>query len=186
MRTGVETAQGVPTEAPGAVRRAFEELFRDYHSLIVTAAFNRLSDLHDAEEVAAEVFTAAWRRRADPVTVFTLPWLYATLRNVVGNEYRRRERAKRRESRIRTVSLDPPVLPVDEEAVALRRIMSAMRSEDRELLWMVHWEDLTHEEIAAILRCTQAAVKVRLSRARGRLRALLDHHGWNEQRGAGP
>ncbi len=83
-------------ERLATVRDAFEELFRLYHPVIVVAAYNRLSNQGDAEDAAAEVFGAAWRLRADAMSVFTLPWLYGTLRNVVGNEYRRRSRSAAR------------------------------------------------------------------------------------------
>jgi RNA polymerase sigma-70 factor (ECF subfamily) len=84
-----------PRSPAATVARSFEDLFREYHSVILTAAFNRLNDLGDAENVTADVFTAAWRHRSEHETVFTLPWLYVALRNVVGNEYRRRSRAAR-------------------------------------------------------------------------------------------
>lgn len=49
----------------------FEELFRTYHPVILAAAFNRLSDMSDAEDAAAEVFALAWRRRKDRPDVLT-------------------------------------------------------------------------------------------------------------------
>lgn len=165
-----------PTLHPDVVARAFEELFRAHHSVLVAAAFNRLSDLDDAEEAVSEVFAAAWRRRTDHATTFTLPWLYATLRNVVGNEYRRRDRAARRVRRFAIKSPSAVVQPPDDEAIALRKFISGMRPDDRELLWMAYWEELTGEEMAVILGCSRSAIKVRLLRARGRLKELLRVH----------
>lgn len=176
---------GVPLVHGGAVERAFEESFRAHHSLLVTAAFNRLSDLDDAEEAVAEVFAAAWRHRSDEVKSFMLPWLYATLRNVVGNEYRRRDRASRRVLRVMAERGDEAVQPLDDEAIMLRQFVSKLRLEDRELIWMAYWEELTGEEMAEILGCSRSAVKVRLLRARGRLRALLGLHDRIDSEGQG-
>lgn len=156
------------------VARSFEVLFREYHAVIVTAAFNRLNDIGDAENVTAEVFTAAWRHRGEHEAVFTLRWLYATLRNVVGNEYRRRSRAARRYERLVAETSEPQPVLVDDEAILLRQVVSKLRLEDRELIWMAYWEELSREEMAEILGCSVAAVKVRLLRARERLRQLLD------------
>jgi RNA polymerase sigma-70 factor (ECF subfamily) len=44
---------------------------------------------------------------------------------------------------------------------------------DRELLRLVAWEGLGHEQIAAVLGCTRATARVRLHRARKRFAARL-------------
>ncbi|MBW9111303.1 RNA polymerase sigma factor [Microbacterium ureisolvens] len=172
---GLDRANSSASRVLGtSVVRAFDDLFRAYHSLILTAAFNRLNDLGDAEDVTAEVFSAAWRHRGEHELVFTLRWLYATLRNVVGNEYRRRARTARRYQRLAAEATESTVLAVDDEAIMLRQIVSRLRPEDRELIWMAYWEELTREEMAEVLGCSVGAVKVRLLRARERLKSLLE------------
>ncbi len=163
-------------DAPATAAGTFEDLFRAYHSVILTAAFNRLNDLGDAENVTAEVFTVAWRHRSEHESSFTLPWLYATLRNVVGNEYRRRSRSTRRHERLTAETAVSAPHGFDEEAVMLRQVVSNLRPDDRELIWMAYWEELTREEMAEIVGCSLPAVKVRLLRARERLRTLLESH----------
>lgn len=182
---GREIASSSAPRAPAAtVVRAFEDLFHAYHSAILTAAFNRLNDRGDAEDVAAEVFTAAWRHRTEHELVFTLRWLYATLRNVVGNEYRRRTRATRRYQRLATEAAESTLVAVDDESIMLRQIVSTLRPEDRELIWMAYWEELTREEMAEVLGCSVGAVKVRLLRARERLRSLLETQLVGDERSA--
>ena len=158
-----------------ALERAFEELFRQYHSVIVAAAFNRLSNERDAEDAAAEVFSAAWRLRADQAApVFTLPWLYGTLRNIVGNEYRRRDRTAARFEKASIMAIGhAPDAAADDGARDVQRAIANLDMADRELIWMAYWEDLTGEEIAAILGCSHTALRVRLHRAKRRLRAAL-------------
>ncbi|MFE2772505.1 RNA polymerase sigma factor [Microbacterium resistens] len=177
------TGSRLPRPASAAVARAFEDLFRAYHAVIVTAGFNRLDDLGAAEDAAAEVFTAAWRRRSEHETVFTLPWLYTTLRNVTGSEYRRRGRASRRYQRLAAEAPGHPTVLIDDDAIAVRQAVARMRSDDREVIWMAYWEELSREEMAEILGCSVAAVKVRLHRARERLRRRL---GADETAGEGP
>ena len=58
----------------------------------------------------------------------------------------------------------------------LRQVVSNLRPDDRELIWMAYWEELTREEMAEIVGCSLPAVKVRLLRARERLRTLLESH----------
>lgn len=153
--------------------RNFEDLFRTYHPVIVKAAFNRLSDLSDAEDAAAEVFARAWRRRRDTAHVFTIAWLYSTLRNVVGNQYRGRIRhAKRVEKATKHLDTDANDTITD-NALDIRGAVNRLDIPDRELIWMAYWEDLTREEIAQILGCTTATLRVRLYRAHRKLEEIL-------------
>ncbi|WP_395245554.1 RNA polymerase sigma factor [Agromyces sp. MMS24-K17] len=152
--------------------REFADLFRTYHSVIVRAAFNRLSDRSDAEDAAAEVFALAWRRRGESEGVLTIAWLYATLRNVVGNQYRGRQRHARRVENAQTAS-DIAAFDSRDEVLDMRAAVSRLEPVDRELIWMAYWEDLSREEIAQVLGCTPAALRVRLHRARKRLAEAL-------------
>lgn len=167
------TNTSAPRLPASTAARSFEDLFREYHSVILTAAYNRLNDLGDAENVTADVFTAAWRHRSEHETVFTLRWLYAALRNVVGNEYRRRSRATKRYQRLAAEPTESTHIAVDDEAITLRQVVSKLRPDDRELIWMAYWEELTREEMAEVFGCSLTAVKVRLLRARERLKVLL-------------
>ena len=46
--------------------------------------------------------------------------------------------------------------------------------DDRELIYMAYWEDLKRNEMAAILGCSATAVRLRLMRAKRRLKTLVD------------
>lgn len=61
-----------------------------------------------------------------------------------------------------------------------RRVQAAMKrlsERDREILVMRHLEEMSAAEIAAILRISEGAVRVRLLRALARLRKWLDDSG---------
>jgi len=59
------------------------------------------------------------------------------------------------------------------DAHALARLDEA----DRELVTLVAWEQLDRDQIAAMLGCSRAAVRVRLHRARRRFARLLGEEG---------
>lgn len=140
--------------------------------MIVAAAFNRLSDISDAEDAAAEVFAQAWRRREAADHVFTIEWLYVSLRNVVGNHYRSRTRHHRRVERAGQHH-PAPVEGASDAVLDVRAAVNRLDPADRELIWMAYWEDLSREEIARILGCTPATLRVRLHRARKKLQDAL-------------
>ena len=153
----------------------FVAFYDRYYGVILAVAQQRLGGLADAEDVAAEVFRVAWSHYRDAGEL-ELPWVYQTLRNMVGHEYRRRSRGLR--------SLDDELFDLvaaDErgetlDAVLVRQSIAALAADDREILFMTYWEDLTTSEISQILGCSAAAVRVRLFRARRRLGVRLQHH----------
>src|SRR5258708_27526620 len=60
-----------------------------FSHLGAVTAYARRRGSHDADAVAAEAMTIAWRRLADVPSDDPLPWLYATARNLVLAETRR-------------------------------------------------------------------------------------------------
>ena len=78
------------TIAPSAEHERFVALYERHASLVLAYARRRIGAA-DAEDVLAETFLVAWRRR-DDVPEDALPWLYA----VAGNVLRNRVRSERR------------------------------------------------------------------------------------------
>ena len=153
---------------------AFTSFYSRYYRLILTVAEQRVGGFSDAEDITAEVFRIAWRHHNAGNTL-TLAWLYQVLRNVIGNEYRRRGRADQLVDRAgRVLGSGADAQASADDAVEVRRALLDLAESDRELLYMAFWEDLTHTEIARILEISPGAVRVRLTRAKHKLKALLE------------
>jgi RNA polymerase sigma-70 factor (ECF subfamily) len=147
----------------------FEAIFS--HLGAVTA-YARRRGSRDADALAAEVMTIAWRRLTDVPADDPRPWLYATARNLLLAEGRRRARASESNTQQAiAVELAPEVLDLDPALATALRDLSPL---DREALLLVAWEDLTPGQAARALRVKPTAFRVRLLRARRRLRARLD------------
>ena len=149
----------------------FRAFYHAHYGVILTVAEQRLDTRQAAEDATADVFQIAWRRFSDEGATLSLPWVYRILRNVVGTEYRRRERARRALDRLSDTVADPQRA---DDRVDVRGALAALPERERELLFMAYWEDLTHDEIAGILGITTGALRVRLTRARARLRDALE------------
>ena len=132
-------------------------------------AYARRRGSRDAEGLAAEVMTIAWRRLPDVPKDDPRPWLYATARNLLMAEARRsaRDRVAQMPERV-AETLEPRGLD-PELAIALRSLSSS----DLEALLLVAWEDLTPSQAAKALGISAVAFRVRLLRARRRLEARL-------------
>ncbi len=147
-----------------------------YRPLLAYA--RRRVDRATADEVVAETFLTAWRRRDDVPDGSERLWLFGVARNVVRNASRSNRRRRAAQDRLRIVapaeSVDPVAFETDERAALLRTALAALPVSDREILMLVAWEELSHAEIAQTLDISANAVAIRIHRARKRLSAGID------------
>ncbi len=152
---------------------SFHVFYSRYHSLLLGVAQQRLVGMSSAEDVVAEAFAIAWSHYREGGEL-TLPWLYQALRNLIGNEYQRAVRADKLVERV-GASLGTNIVEfATDDAIGLRSAIKELPEDDRELIYMAYWEDLKRNEMAAILGCSATAVRLRLMRAKRRLKTLVD------------
>jgi RNA polymerase sigma-70 factor (ECF subfamily) len=154
-------------------RERFEALFRQHYAAVVRYAARRLGP-DAAAEVVSETFLTAWRR-LDDVPEPALAWLYGTARRLAANEIRRCRRQVRLGERIsreeERATSDPSDAITDR--LRVQAALAALSLRDAEVLRLVEWEGLGPADAAEVMGCTQAALRVRLHRARRRLGAVL-------------
>ena len=162
--------------------RWFEALFTRFHGPVRAYASRRAPD--DADDIVADVFAVAWRKR-DDVPDNALPWLYAVAAREMLHTFRAHDRRDRLSARLQATTLlvhiDPAeqiVGRLDAQAPVIRAL--ALLSEpDAEVLRLWAWEHLEPAEIATALGISSVASRVRLHRARRRLESILltpTHH----------
>ncbi|MGV8978397.1 MAG: RNA polymerase sigma factor [Cellulomonas sp.] len=147
----------------------FEELFR-MHATSVYRYFVRRAARDDAEDLAADVLTVAWRRRDDVPEGAELSWLYRTAGFVLANH--------RRKGRPMPVGDVPESMDDDDPATyaladeRVREALVALSPRDRQMLLLNAWEGLTPDALAAVLGISRGGADAALSRARSRLREV--------------
>jgi RNA polymerase sigma-70 factor (ECF subfamily) len=175
--------QPSPSADPRTVSAAerFEDAYRSSGTALLGYALRRSLSRDDALDVVAETFATAWRRRTDmPGDALEVrPWLFGIARRCLANAARGTHRSGRLGERL-AVSLKDVPLPdpstLHEHRAETRRVREALDElspDDRELVTLVAWEGLTPTEAAAALGLTPGTARVRLHRARTRLRAVL-------------
>jgi len=101
-------------------------------------------------------------------------WLYGVARRVVSNRHRTEIRLTRLNDRLAGVALDvgPDHAASDDESdlAAAVTALNALSHDDREILLLSLWEDLTPRQIAVVMGRSPSNVNVRLHRAKARLR----------------
>ncbi len=162
--------------AEGSPGCAVDALWREHGPAVIRYARRRVAPA-DVDEVVAETFVVAWRRLAE-VPEPALPWLLGVARGVSANVHRaarRRDALRDRLSAAGPADSGDPGADTGDVTTAVRTALDRLREDDRELLLLLAWDGLTHEDAARALGCSRGALAVRLHRARRRLRAELDH-----------
>ncbi len=184
--SGTEPSEIEPSDAELIDRSrrdpdCFAEIFDRHADEILRYAHARLGpDL--AEDVTAETFLAAFRRRDhyDTARADARPWLYGIAIRLIG-KHRRAEGRYRR-----MLAATPAPAAADDfgdrsaERVTaqqfrpqLATVLDELAARDRELLLLVAWAGLTYEEAAQALGLTVSAVRSRLHRIRVKTRTAL-------------
>ena len=155
---------------------AFDELVRRHQqsALRVAAA---VAGTARAEDATQEGFVRAHRKlhQFDIERPFR-PWLLRVVANAARNELRSAGRHRRIELKLQahpdhTRSSDPTERLGDRELVATG--LAKLRTDDRTILALRWFAELSEAEIAETLGVARGTVKSRLSRATARLRAAL-------------
>lgn len=171
-------------------RVRFERIYEENSHLILAYALRRTDTAADASDVVSETFLVAWRRLDDvPEGERARLWLYGTARKVLSNHHRGKRRARRLSERVQgevlrtTAGIDTTVATGPDSA-AISEAFDRLKDEDREILTLVGVEDLDRAEVAEVLGCSRANVRVRLHRARRRFAKELKRIGIDPQRSA--
>jgi RNA polymerase sigma factor (sigma-70 family) len=140
------------------------------HRVCLRLAYRYASNPSEAEDIAQDALLRAWRHRSSLRDAERRnQWLATIVRN----------EAFRQHARLRpdpTASIEGYEGKEDEQVVAtveladLHEAMKRLNDRDRELLQMRYQDDLSQAVIARKLGIREAAVRVRLHRARKRLR----------------
>lgn len=159
----------------------FDALFESTHLPLIGYAARRVADPSDAADIVAETFLVAWRRLEEvPPDDQARPWLFGVARRVLANYYRGQRRQLALADRLRESLREVATTPPDQQRTTVEIALESLSEDDRELIRLVAWEDLAREEIALVMGLSRGAVRVRLHRARTRLRQAmreLDDHG---------
>ncbi len=155
--------------AKGGDDDAFAEIVKRYQGFIYRQAWGYLQNDEAAKDATQDVFVTAYEGVAYLRNDSALrQWLYRICRNHCLNIIRRADIERR--SRSEAPHEVQPDLPL---RVALREMISALDDRYREVIILRYYQDLTYDEIAQVLDIPVTTVKVRLFRAKNKLKKML-------------
>jgi RNA polymerase sigma-70 factor (ECF subfamily) len=163
---------------------AFAEIF-DRHFNGISVFLRRRIDQGIADELTAETFLIAFRGRHafDTTRASAKPWLIGIATNLLRREHRGEARRLRAYARLDR----EPEPDIADEAVSrghaeskranLVEAVLSLSADEKHVLLLFAWADLSYEEIAEALEIPIGTVRSRLARARKHMQELVDVNG---------
>lgn len=175
----------VRTFARSGSEEAFAALVARHVNLVYSVALRQVRDPHQAEEITQTVFLILARKAGSlgPHTVVSA-WLCRTARYVSARALtmQRRRQARELEAFMQSPQTDPP--PSDAAADDWKQIeplldaaMSRLSEADHNAVVLRFLEGRSFREVSGALGVSEAAAKMRVNRALGKLRTLLARRG---------
>lgn len=159
-------------------RVAFATLVTRYQRPIYNAAYRVLGSAEDASEVTQIVFLRIVERLEDYDSQYRFfSWIYRIALNEAIDLLRRNRREEPLDDGIEladTASAGPEQRYQDRElSERIQRALMRMKVEDRVVLTLRHFSELSYREIAEVLGAEEKTVKSRIFEARRRIGELL-------------
>ncbi|MEM7456606.1 MAG: sigma-70 family RNA polymerase sigma factor [Planctomycetota bacterium] len=171
---------------------AFEQLVAKYQSRLIGVLDHLVPARGQAEDLAQEVFMRVYRARHNyvPKARFST-WLFTITNNVASNAIRKLSR-KKEVNLVNSPSGSMPVQPLEsmakeksalmparqiassEASLIVREAIQGLNDRQRMALLLSKFEDMSYLEIAETMGMSTQAVKSLLSRARSKLRDILE------------
>jgi len=163
-------------------KEAYIELIRIHQQTVEKFAYQCGVHSNDLADVSQEVFVKLYRFlhqfKQDRFTT----WLYKITLNATRDYYRKEQREQAKEERLSverqlpSSSAEMHVLNFEEDRV-LHNAIKALDEKYRYPLVLFYFHELKYEEIAEILNISLSTVKIRLLRAKEKLKVVLMQEG---------
>jgi RNA polymerase sigma factor (sigma-70 family) len=161
---------------------ALRQIYERFGGPVFHLAVRTLGSGADAEDVTQTTFVAAWQGREtfDPDRGTLLGWILAIARRKVIDRLRAAARENRVADAVRAQP-DPPDSVGGPDRVVDRLVMAdemaQLSAEQRRVLELAFYDDLTHQQIAAVTALPLGTVKSHIRRGMTRLRQRLEVDG---------
>ena len=152
-------------------------LFERHHRPLFGFFYHLCSDGDTSEDLVQTVFYRMLKYRHTFTGEGFVTWMYHIARNAYADHYKKAHRYQTNTlAEVEAVAepSDPDDYP-SEHIGLLERALHLLNHDKKEVLLMSRYQGLRYREIADILQCSEANVKVKVFRAMQDLRKIFNH-----------
>ncbi|MEW1954506.1 sigma-70 family RNA polymerase sigma factor [Terrabacter sp. NPDC080008] len=162
--------------------KRLDHLARTCGPRVLTYLARRATPAGDAADVYQQVLVTTWTKiaRVPGDEEAALCWMLAVARRHLANHSRGRLRRLESTARLaESLRTGPGQAPAEADHGSNRvlKALQALSDDDRELVQLVYWDDLSTEQAATVLNIRPATARKRLERCRTQLKATLETPG---------
>ena len=160
------------------------EIVRDYKDGLIFFLAGFVGDIYTAEDLMEDTFVKITTKKPRYTAKASFKtWLYTIARNVAIDYVKRNSKSI-------TVSIDEcRELTSDEESlekayireeqkIAVHRALRNLKSEYRQILWLIYFEELSNKEAASVMKKSVHNIETLVYRARRSLKSELEKEGF--------
>lgn len=171
---------GVLLEAQAGDKNALATLYSAAFDRIFKFIYYRVSHTETAEDLTEEVFIKAFKNlhKVKKAASFQ-PWLYQIARNTVIDYYRSKKETVELSEVENTLEYESTVidtLSLEGDQKLLLSLLAELPAEQRIVIKLKFFEELSNPEIAELLHKSEGAIRVIQFRALTKLKELLRNH----------
>ena len=164
---------------------ALAEIIREYRDGLIFYLNSLVGSFRTAEELAEDTFVLLGTKKPrDKGTGSFKTWLYTIGRNLAINYLRKTARwgeVRAEETDAETEDTPEAMYLRQERQVMVHKAMGRLKSEYRQVLWLLYFEEFSCREAAAVMKRSVHSVETLAYRARRALKIQLEQEGYTDE-----
>ena len=160
------------------------EMVRDYKDGLIFFLAGFVGDIYTAEDLMEDTFVKIMTKKPRYTAKASFKtWLYTIARNVAIDYVKKNSKSI-------TVSIDDckeltkdeasleKAYIREEQKIAVHRALRKLKSEYRQILWLIYFEELSNKEAASVMKKSAHNIETLVYRARRSLKSELEKEGF--------
>ena len=155
-------------------KQEFERLFKDSYPHMYRMAFSMVENADDAKDAVHQVFAQIWRNKLWVANDSIRAYLLAATRNQCLHTLRSRQLQRQMEEELQQEITASENEEHEELMQQLRQVIdNNLTEQDRRVLNLHYYEEMTYAETASVLGISASAVNKHITRSLAKIRQTL-------------
>lgn len=168
---------GTKEQPQGLTPEQVEQAFSDYYKPIFNYLYYRTLNRAVAEDLTSDVFMKVVRSREsyNPQLANVETWIFRIARNRLFDYFRSNKPTEDLENVAEGAYAEQDRYDgLSDNAVVTRKLLAVLTDEQRELVFLKFWREMSNVQIAELLQMNPSTVSTRLSRAVAKMRKAAE------------